>query len=171
MVAEAVAALARDRRAHETQETDMHPSSPRPLVAALAFLAFSLATFLALAHPAGAFCGFYVAQADAKLFNNSSQVAIARDGDRTVVTMANDYDGPVKEFAIVVPVPTVLQKDQVHIGDARLIERLDAFSAPRLVEYHDPPPCQPANLHVRGGRLLAMSAAPAPAAELMAEKS
>src|SRR5687767_409779 len=141
MVAEAVAALARDRRAHETQETDMHPSSPRPLVAALAFLAFSLATFLALAHPAGAFCGFYVAQADAKLFNNSSQVAIARDGDRTVVTMANDYDGPVKEFAIVVPVPTVLQKDQVHIGDARLIERLDAFSAPRLVEYHDPPPC------------------------------
>jgi Na+-translocating ferredoxin:NAD+ oxidoreductase RnfD subunit len=130
-----------DRHVRDTKETVMKPSIARPAVAALAFLALSLALLLAT-RPAGAFCGFYVAQADAKLFNNSSQVAIARDGDRTVVTMANDYDGPVKEFAIVVPVPTVLEKDQVHIGDARLIERLDAFSAPRLVEYHDPPPCQ-----------------------------
>ena len=130
-----------DRRKNDTKETVMQPSIPRPVVAAvLAFVTLSL-VLLALARPAGAFCGFYVAQADAKLFNNSSQVAIARDGDRTVVTMANDYDGPVKEFAIVVPVPTVLQKDQVHIGDVRLIEHLDAFSAPRLVEYHDPPPC------------------------------
>jgi hypothetical protein len=123
----------------------------RPVVAALAF------ALLAMAGPAHAFCGFYVAQADAKLFNNSSQVAIARDGDRTVVTMSNDYDGPVKEFAIVVPVPTVLQKDQVHIGDARLIEHLDAFSAPRLVEYHDPPPCQRNDVVVKAGRALAMS--------------
>jgi Na+-translocating ferredoxin:NAD+ oxidoreductase RnfD subunit len=160
-----------DRRAHEPKETVMHPSIPRPAVAALAFLVLSLALVLALVRPAGAFCGFYVAQADAKLFNNSSQVAIARDGDRTVVTMANDYDGPVKEFAIVVPVPTVLQKDQVHIGDARLIERLDAFSAPRLVEYHDPPPCQLAERRERGGRLLAMSAAPAPAMALDELKS
>ncbi|MBO3459738.1 DUF2330 domain-containing protein [Aetokthonos hydrillicola Thurmond2011] len=91
--------------------------------------------------PAWAFCGFYVAKADAKLYNKSSQVAIARSGDRTVLTMANDYQGAIKDFAIVVPVPTVLQKDQVRVANPKIIERLDAFSAPRLVEYFDPDPC------------------------------
>jgi hypothetical protein len=33
--------------------------------------------------PAAAFCGFYVARADAQLFNEASQVVLARDGDRT----------------------------------------------------------------------------------------
>ena len=135
------------------KEYSMHPASRRSAVAAVPLACAALAAW---AGPAGAFCGFYVAQADAKLFNKSSQVAIARDGDRTVVTMANDFEGPAEQFAIVVPVPTVLQKDQVNVGDPRLIEHLDAFSAPRLVEYHDPAPCARAEdaLHVRGGRSL-----------------
>lgn len=91
---------------------------------------------------AWAFCGFYVAKADAKLYNQASQVAIARNGDHTVLTMANDYQGEVKDFAIVVPVPVVLQKEQVKVSDPKIIERLDAFSAPRLVEYFDPDPCE-----------------------------
>jgi len=90
---------------------------------------------------AWAFCGFYVAKADAKLYNQASQVAIARNGNRTVLTMANDYQGEVKDFAIVVPVPVVLQENQVKIADAKVMERLDSFSAPRLVEYFDPDPC------------------------------
>jgi hypothetical protein len=88
------------------------------------------------------FCGFYVAKADTKLFNKASKVILTRDGDRTVLTMSNDYHGEVKDFAIVVPVPVVLQKDQVHIGDLKIMERVDAFSAPRLVEYFDEDPCR-----------------------------
>jgi hypothetical protein len=91
---------------------------------------------------AWAFCGFYVAKADSSLYNQASQVAIARSGDRTVLTMANDYQGDVKDFAIVVPVPVVLTEEQVRVADPKIIERLDAFSAPRLVEYFDPDPCQ-----------------------------
>src|SRR5213594_2813413 len=91
--------------------------------------------------PAHSFCGFYVASGDAKLFNRASQVVLVRDQDRTVLTMANDFRGEPKEFAIVVPVPTVLEKGQVHIGDKALIDHLDAYSAPRLVEYWDPDPC------------------------------
>ena len=87
------------------------------------------------------FCGFYVASGDATLFNKASQVALVRDGDRTVMTMANDFQGEPKEFAIVVPVPTVLEKGQVHVGEKALLDHLDAFSAPRLVEYWDPDPC------------------------------
>jgi hypothetical protein len=94
---------------------------------------------------ARSFCGFYVASGDAKLFNKASQVALVRDGDRTVMTMANDFQGEPKEFAIVVPVPTVLEKGQVHVGDKALIDHLDAFSAPRLVEYWDPDPCPAAH--------------------------
>ena len=44
---------------------------------------------------------------------------------------------------MVVPVPVVLAEEQVHVGDSKIMERLDAFSAPRLVEYFDPDPCQP----------------------------
>jgi hypothetical protein len=88
-----------------------------------------------------AFCGFYVSQADAKLFNKASQVVIARDGKRTVLTMANDYQGDIKDFALVVPVPVLLKEKQVRIGEQKIIDRLDSFSAPRLVEYFDSDPC------------------------------
>ncbi len=88
-----------------------------------------------------AFCGFFVAKADAKLFNESSQVVLVRDGDRTVLTMGSDYKGDPKEFALVVPVPTVLEKEQIHVGDQKLVDRIDAYSVPRLVEYFDPDPC------------------------------
>src|SRR5215471_5120840 len=91
---------------------------------------------------AHAFCGFYVGKADAALFNDASQVVLARDGERTVVTMSNDYRGELTDFALVVPVPSMITKDQIHIGDRKYIERLDAYSAPRLVEYYDPDPCQ-----------------------------
>jgi hypothetical protein len=83
-----------------------------------------------------AFCGFYVAQADTKLFNKASKVVMVRDGDKTVLTMANDYEGSLKQFAIVVPVPQVIKKDMVRAGDKALLDRVDAWSAPRLVEYH-----------------------------------
>ena len=91
---------------------------------------------------AWAFCGFYVAKADTKLYNQASQVVIARDSDRTILTMANDYQGDVKDFALVVPVPVVLQQEQVRVGDPKIIKRLDDFSAPRLVEYFDSDPCE-----------------------------
>ncbi|MEL6384831.1 MAG: DUF2330 domain-containing protein, partial [Cyanobacteria bacterium J06626_18] len=103
------------------------------LVAAIAFLAFT--------QPTWAFCGFYVAKADTSLYNEASQVAIARDGDRTVLTMANDYQGEIQDFALVVPVPTVIQPEQVNVAEPTIIDRLDAFSAPRLVEYFDEDPC------------------------------
>ncbi|BAZ51628.1 hypothetical protein NIES4103_42860 [Nostoc sp. NIES-4103] len=104
-------------------------------------LLVALIAVLCFAPTAWAFCGFYVAKADAKLYNKASQVVIARDGDRTVLTMANDFQGEVKDFAMVVPVPTVLQKEQVRIAQPKIVERLDAFSAPRLVEYFDSDPC------------------------------
>lgn len=125
------------------------------LIAVLAVICF--------APTAWGFCGFYVAKADTKLYNKASEVIIAREGDRTILTMANDYQGNVKDFAIVVPVPVVLQQEQVRVGDPKIIQRLDAFSAPRLVEYFDPDPCADgdfsAGFGTRGGAPLPRSAA------------
>ena len=104
-------------------------------IAALCFiLLFSLSDLMA-------FCGFYVAKTDASLFNNTSQVIIVRDGIQTVVTMSSDFKGEVKDFAMVVPVPEVLKKNQVRTVNSRIFTKADAYSAPRLVEYHDPRPC------------------------------
>ena len=74
---------------------------------------------------AKAFCGFYVAKADADLFNEASKVVMARHDDRTVMTMANDFKGDVDDFAIVIPVPTVITKSQVNVGDSKIIDHLD----------------------------------------------
>jgi hypothetical protein len=113
-----------------------------------------LLALFALPRPAPAFCGFYVARADAKLFNRASRVVLVRDEDRTVLTMANDFRGDPKEFAVVVPVPTFLARQQIHVGDPKLLDHLDAYTAPRLVEYFDPDPCA-----VREGSSLALDAA------------
>ncbi|MGJ5065667.1 DUF2330 domain-containing protein [Bradyrhizobium oligotrophicum] len=105
--------------------------------------------------PANAFCGFYVAQADAKLFNQSSKVVLARDGEQTAITMASDFEGDVKEFAVVVPVPTFIERKQIGVVEPKTIDHLDKYTAPRLVEYHDADPCAPVVVAAR-----AMSAAP-----------
>lgn len=121
--------------------------------ALLAGALFSCAALLSAA-PVAAFCGFYVAQADAKLFNKASKVVVARKDQRTAVTMASDYEGDPKEFALVIPVPVVVRKEQIKVIDNALVDHLDAYSAPRLVEYFDPDPC------IRYQELPMMSAKP-----------
>ena len=116
----------------------MQKSLRKTLLAAAAGVAA-----LGAAGGAIAFCGFYVAKADTKLFNKSSKVVIMRDDDRTVMTMANDYKGALTEFAIVIPVPVVLEREQIHVTDNAIIDHLDAYTAPRLVEYFDEDPCSP----------------------------
>lgn len=120
----------------------------------LAFCAILLSIAI-LPQSALSFCGFYVAKADTKLFNKASQVVMVRDEDKTVLTMANDFKGEPKEFVIVIPVPTIIEREQIHIADKALIDHLDAYSAPRLVEYFDDNPCAP---------IIAYEAVPAPPA-------
>lgn len=108
---------------------------PRMLKLAIAAL------MLALPASAHAFCGFYVAQAGARLFNNASRVVLARNDNATVVTMEANYQGAPSQFAMVVPIPTVLRRDQIRVVEPGLIDRIDNYSAPRLVEYNDPDPC------------------------------
>ncbi len=107
-----------------------------------------------------AFCGFYVSKADGTLKNKTSQVILVRDGERTVITMSNDFKGDVQDFAMVVPVPTVLKKSDIKVVEADLFQRLNDYSKPRLVEYYDDNPCEPRVLYenVLSGRVAGVSA-------------
>ncbi|PYN71949.1 MAG: DUF2330 domain-containing protein [Candidatus Rokuibacteriota bacterium] len=133
----------------------------------VATLVTAMLTITSTAPAVLAFCGFYVAKADTKLFNQASQVVLVRHENKTVITMANDFKGDPKEFAIVVPVPTVLEKGQIRVGDRALIEHLDAYSAPRLVEYFDDDPCRPPARY----EMLAPRSMAAAGADKMAERA
>ena len=121
----------------------MTPTVRSRLKASVA-LAAICAQLAVCVEPASAFCGFYVAKADAKMFNKSSKVVLARNGQQTAITMASDYEGEPNEFALVVPVPTFIEKNQISVVEPRMVDHLDAYTAPRLVEYYDPDPCEAA---------------------------
>ena len=100
-----------------------------------------LAAVAAVSSSASAFCGFYVAGGGAELFNNATQVVLMREGTRTVLSMQNNYQGPPEDFALVIPVPVVLQKENVKTLPRDLFGRVDKLGAPRLVEYWEVDPC------------------------------
>ena len=92
---------------------------------------------------ASAFCGFYVADSNKPLYNNATQVVLMREGTRTVLSMQNNYEGPPERFAMVIPVPVVLQKENVKTLPMDLFAKVDSLDAPRLVEYWEQDPCAP----------------------------
>jgi hypothetical protein len=95
------------------------------------------------AHPAQAFCGFYVSGADSSLTNDATLVVLMRDGTRTVLSMQNSYAGPPQDFALVVPVPVVLRAANVKVLPREIFAKVDRLTAPRLVEYWENDPCRP----------------------------
>src|ERR1051326_5589541 len=66
----------------------------KPFMKKLAALVILIAM---ISHEALAFCGFYVSKADGTLKNKTSQVILVRDGNRTVITMYNDFQGNIKD--------------------------------------------------------------------------
>ena len=94
-----------------------------------------------MAQQAAAFCGFYVGGAESSLYNDATMVVLLRSGTTTVLSMQNSYQGPPEGFAMVVPVPQVLQKDNVKTLPREIFAHIDKLSAPRLVEYWENDPC------------------------------
>jgi hypothetical protein len=92
--------------------------------------------------PTAAMSGFYVGQADGRLFNQTSKVVLSRHDGKTVITMVNDYQGALEEFAIVVPVPSLLERGQIHVSERAVVDHLDAYTAPRLIKRFDGDPCR-----------------------------
>jgi len=113
----------------------------RTIIATLCTLAVALGLTLGAPRAAHAFCGFYVSGADASLYNNATMVVMMREGTRTVLSMQNNYQGPPRDFAMVVPVPVVLHRENVKTLPRDIFQRVDQLAAPRLVEYWEQDPC------------------------------
>ena len=105
---------------------------------------FGLMATLWLPTGAHAFCGTYIGDGSETLYNDASQIVLARQNGQTTLTLVNDYSGDLKEFAMVIPVPTVLQEEDVRTVSGDLIDAVATFSAPREVAYtcedFEPPP-------------------------------
>src|SRR5688500_1876149 len=95
-------------------------------------------------------CGFYVGSAEG-LSNGATMVVLMREGNRTVLSMQNDYRGPPSDFAMVVPVPIVLQRENVKTLPRDIFTRVDRLASPRLVEYWERDPCAPDEMFGFGG--------------------
>ncbi len=127
-------------RAYRIRRASRRPAA----VSALAVVAI-LTTCLTMAFGsrADAFCGFYVGGAEADLFNNATMVTLMRTDRTTVLSMQNNYEGPPTDFAMVVPVPEILQEENVRTLTHDVFDRVDRMAAPRLVEYWEQDPCNP----------------------------
>jgi hypothetical protein len=128
--------------------------------------ALMAAALLLAARRADAFCGFYVAGAGAKLFNDATMVVLLRDGTRTVLSMQNAYKGPPEKFAMVVPVPVVLSEENVKTLPRTVFDHIDQLASPRLVEYWERDPCASEDAEGLGLQALKTVAASAPLAAM-----
>ena len=122
------------------------------LTAAVALATTAFAATVLESPPADAFCGFYVGGAGAKLFNDATVVVLMREGTRTVLSMQNAYKGPPEKFAMVVPVPVVLQEENVKTLKREIFDHIDQLASPRLVEYWEQDPCAQGAIE-RGGMM------------------
>jgi MYXO-CTERM domain-containing protein len=151
------------------EETTMRSVTRRGWAAAVATAAVAVAAVGGV-RDARAFCGFYVSGAEGKLLNDATQVVLMREGTRTVLSMQNNYQGPPADFAMVIPVPVVLQKENVKTLPREVFDRVDKLTAPRLVEYWEQDPCpkpmRPGRYRAEGG-----GAMPAPPAAAKAASS
>ncbi len=69
----------------------------------------------------------------APLSFDTAQVAIVREGQRTTFSVSINPAGDAQTFALVLPVPTVLQENEIKTLDPSIFARLDGYSGPRHV--------------------------------------
>src|SRR5262249_24667494 len=129
--------------------------------ALLAWLAFGAAG--SFGATASAFPGFF-AYKGGKPVNRSTHVVLMMKGDTTVVTVMPDYEGDLKPFVVVMPVPDDVKADQVKTLRRDFVDRVDQITAPRFHEFWEMDPCEEGkneqewerDLHVSGSGFLGM---------------
>jgi hypothetical protein len=110
-------------------------------VRAFAMAAGCACLWLLQPQPAAACCGVYLGKSDSPRYSTESVVALMRDGKRTVLSIQSNYQGPVEEFAWLIPVPNTLRPDLIKTLPNALFDRLDDAGAPRLIEQTEADPC------------------------------
>lgn len=102
-----------------------------------------LAAALLLSARTASAVGAFVSTADGAVVSDVGVAIILRDGNHTSLTIAGDYKGPPADFALILPVPASVQKADVSALGPMLMMKLEALTAPKLVEYWERDPCGP----------------------------
>ena len=85
-----------------------------------------------LFHPAWA-CPTIVTATPSHLSFDTARVAIVHQDGRTTFSVSVNPLGDRQTFALVLPVPEVLAKDEVRTLDGEIFQRLDLYTSPRRV--------------------------------------
>jgi hypothetical protein len=110
----------------------MRPALPLGLNLLLTLsLSLSLGATL-LAHPAGA-CPTIATGTTSQLSFDTAQVAITHVDGRTTFSVSINPLGEPQDFALVMPVPTLLRESDIRTLDSAIFAELDGYTAPRHV--------------------------------------
>ena len=88
-----------------------------------------------------AFCGMLINRSTEPLLTPSTHVVLFRDGTKTSVTMQNRYEGPPEDFIMLVPVPEILQREDVEIISPTHLDTISRYTSPRHVAYEKQAHC------------------------------
>ncbi len=100
--------------------------------------AFAFALDSAAGSPA-----FFVGRDGNPVGGDAAHVVIAHDGTRTVVSIQRDYRGPAADLALVIPVPSSVQRGNVNVLPRGLVEKVELSTAPFIVDAWEVDPCPP----------------------------
>jgi hypothetical protein len=69
------------------------------------------------------------------------QLVLAHSGNYHALTTVLDYFGTARKFAVIIPIKGKIRKEAFQTVGLNTIDQLDRFTAPRWIDFYDPPPC------------------------------
>lgn len=103
----------------------------------------AIALLLGLTASAEAFPGLVVGRGAALRSVHTTHVVLLAREPLTVVTVMVDYEGPLDDFAVLLPVPGDVEAGEVRTVKREFVARLEELTAPRFHEFYEADPCDP----------------------------
>jgi hypothetical protein len=90
-----------------------------------------------------AFPGVWVTKSAEPVKLPTSHVVMMQSHGVTVITTMVDYQGPLQQFALVLPIPDDVDLGRIETVKQEFLARLEEVSAPRLAAFWEKDPCLP----------------------------
>lgn len=86
--------------------------------------------------------GLFLAKDGSDVISKQSKVVVARKDNINVLTFTNEFESEADELMLLIPVSEAVKPSQVSMIDMSLLNTLEEYTSPRLVEYVNFDPCQ-----------------------------
>ncbi|MCY1058870.1 DUF2330 domain-containing protein [Nannocystis sp. SCPEA4] len=87
------------------------------------------------------FDGLFVGRDGRTTTSRTSSVVLMRERTRTVMTVQGTYEGPREDFALVMPVPASVRREDVRVLPREVMATVASVSAPQMLEFWEQDPC------------------------------